>query len=134
MHSKLYWQVNKFQEFLFKKVILILQNYLFLAYLKMAENQTESFRLEQRSVIRFLMAEKYKPCEIYRKMCNMYGEDFLLKKSIYWWAKHGFALQLYDIKYSYQIQKFAHRCVVQVFLSNTNNFHTVAWFQVFLLL
>ena len=35
---------------------------------KMAANQTECFTLEQRSVIKFLLVEKGKPCEIYRRM------------------------------------------------------------------
>ena len=36
--------------------------------------QTKCSRLEQRSVIKSLVAEKWKLCEIYRKMCDMYGE------------------------------------------------------------
>ena len=35
---------------------------------RMAENQTEYSRIEQRSVIKYLEAEKCKPCEIYRRM------------------------------------------------------------------
>ena len=37
-------------------------------------------RLEQRSVIKFLLAEKCKPCEIYRRLYNEYGEACLVKK------------------------------------------------------
>ena len=38
----------------------------------MAENQTEFFRLEQRSVNRVLVAEKSKPSELYRRICDVY--------------------------------------------------------------
>ena len=34
----------------------------------MVPNQTEYSRLEQRSDIKFLMADRYKPCEIYREV------------------------------------------------------------------
>ena len=40
----------------------------------MAANQTEFFKLEQRSVIKFSVPEKWKPCEIYRRMCVPYRE------------------------------------------------------------
>ena len=40
----------------------------------MATNQTVWSRLEQGSVIKFLVAEKCKPCEIYRRMLNVYGK------------------------------------------------------------
>ena len=40
----------------------------------MPENKTECSWLEQRSVMKFLLAEKYKPCEIYRRMYDVYGE------------------------------------------------------------
>ena len=36
--------------------------------------QLKYLRLGQRSVIKFLVAEKSKPCEIYRRMCDVYGE------------------------------------------------------------
>ena len=35
---------------------------------------TECSRLEQRSVIKFLVAQKCKQYETYRRMCNMYGK------------------------------------------------------------
>ena len=56
----------------------------------MAQNQTEISRLEQRSVIKFLVAGKGKPHEIYRRMCDMYGEACLGKKNLYKWDKHEF--------------------------------------------
>ena len=40
----------------------------------MVANQTESARLEQRSVIKFLVADKCKP---YRRMCNVYRKVHL---------------------------------------------------------
>ena len=40
----------------------------------MLANQVEGFKLEQRSVIKFLMAEKCKPYEIYRRMWDVYWE------------------------------------------------------------
>ena len=46
----------------------------------MGTNQTESSRLEQKSVIKFLVAEKCKPCEIYRRMCT---EKHVLAKKMF---------------------------------------------------
>ena len=40
----------------------------------MVTNQTDSSRLEQRSVIKFLVAEKCKPCKIYWRMYDIYEE------------------------------------------------------------
>ena len=40
----------------------------------MKPNQTECFRLKQRSVIIYLVAEEYKPSEIYWRMCDGFGE------------------------------------------------------------
>ena len=40
----------------------------------MVANQTELSSLDQRSVFKSLVAEKCKLCEIYRRMCNVYGE------------------------------------------------------------
>ena len=37
-------------------------------------SKLECPRLEQRFVTKFLMTDKWKPYEIYRSMCNMYGE------------------------------------------------------------
>ena len=57
------------------KIILIFQKkYSFYGYSKWWQVKQYS-RLEQRSVIKFLVAEKCKPCEIYR-MCDMYREIF----------------------------------------------------------
>ena len=77
MYSKNYFNLTK---------ISILQLF------KMASNQKKCSRLEQRSVIIFLMAEKCKQCKIYRKMCDMCTKKHVLvKKNIYKWAKYEFA-------------------------------------------
>ena len=55
----------------------------------MAANQTQFLRLKQRSVIKFLVAEKYKPYEIYRRMCDLYRKAFFFK--FYKSAKYWFA-------------------------------------------
>ena len=41
---------------------------------KMAENQTKCSRLEQSFVIKVLVAEKNKPYEIYRRICDLFRE------------------------------------------------------------
>ena len=44
----------------------------------------QSSKLEQRYVVKFLVTKKYKPCENYKRMCDMYGEAyFSKKKSVY---------------------------------------------------
>ena len=48
----------------------------------MAANQTEGRGLEQRSVIKFLVVVKCKPCEIYRRMCDVYREAGLSQKKV----------------------------------------------------
>ena len=45
---------------------------------------------EQKSVFKFLLAEKCKPCEIYRRMCDVYGEAYFSKDNVFKWAKHKF--------------------------------------------
>ena len=57
----------------------------------MLTNQTENFSLEQRSVIKCFVVEKCKQCEIYRTVCDVYGEACFSQKNINEWAKHGFA-------------------------------------------
>ena len=46
----------------------------------MVANQTESFRLEQSSVIKSLVVAKFKQYEIYQRMCDMYGGPGLIQK------------------------------------------------------
>ena len=43
-------------------------------------NQTEYSRVEQRIGIKVLIYEKYKPCEIYRRMSDVYGEAYFSQK------------------------------------------------------
>ena len=49
----------------------------------MVANQTEYSRLEQQSVIKSLVVEKYKLCEIYRRICDVYSETCFNKKNVY---------------------------------------------------
>ena len=55
----------------------------------MVANQSKCSSLEQQSVINFLVVEKSKPCEIYRRMCDVYIEKQVLvkkkKKIIHKW-------------------------------------------------
>ena len=46
----------------------------------MAANETQCSRIEQRSLIKFLLAEKCKPREIYRRICDVYGEACFSQK------------------------------------------------------
>ena len=46
----------------------------------MVANQTACSKLEQRSVIKVLVTEKGKPSEIYRRMCDAYGEASFSQK------------------------------------------------------
>ena len=48
----------------------------------MVENQTGLSRLIIRTIMKFFGAKKCKPCEIYRRMCDVYGKAcFSFKKS-----------------------------------------------------
>ena len=61
------------------------KNYFSLVFgqFKMVSNQTECSRFEQRYVIKFSVSEKYKPCEIYRRISDVYREAcFSLKMFI----------------------------------------------------
>ena len=42
----------------------------------MLANQTEGSKLEQKFVIKLSVAEKSKPCEIYRRMRDVHEENF----------------------------------------------------------
>ena len=57
----------------------------------MVTNQTQCLKLEQRPVVKFLVAEKCKPCEIYRRMCVAYRQTSFSPKDVYKWAKHWIA-------------------------------------------
>ena len=48
-------------------------------------------RLDYKSLIQFLLAEKRKPYEIYRRIFDVYREASFISENIYKSAKHGFA-------------------------------------------
>ncbi len=48
-------------------------------------------QIEQRSFIKYLLAEKCKPCEIYRRVFDVFREECFSQKNLYTWAKQGFA-------------------------------------------
>ena len=49
----------------------------------MVSYQTEYSRFEQKSVIKFFVAQKYKPWEINRRVSDMYGETCFCQKDLY---------------------------------------------------
>ena len=53
---------------------------------KKTANQTECSSLEQMSVIKFLVAEKCKLYEIYRRMCDVYANAYFSQNNVYKWA------------------------------------------------
>ena len=55
----------------------------------MAPNQT---RLEQKSIIKFLVAEMSKQFENYRRICDVFRTACFSQKTLYKWAKGGFAM------------------------------------------
>ena len=46
----------------------------------MVANQTECSRLQQRSVVKFLLGEKCKPCENHKRLCDGYRETHFSQK------------------------------------------------------
>ena len=70
----------------------------FLDYSKWPTNKTFS-RIEQRSVIKFLVAEQCKPSEIHRRMSAVYGNNFHCHSSVRLndvinWFDHGYGSHL----------------------------------------
>ena len=57
----------------------------------MATNQAGCSRSGQKSVVQFLLVQKCKPCDIYRRMCDVYGEASFSQRNFSKLAKHGFA-------------------------------------------
>ena len=55
---------------------------------KLVETQRECSKPEQRPVINFSVAEKSKLCEMYRRLCDVYGETGFSKRNIYEWSKN----------------------------------------------
>ena len=71
-------------ELVYSKIYINLAKIFLLRLFKRAANQRECARLEQRPVIKFLVAENYKQCEIYRRIGDVYGEEcfsFSFRKS-----------------------------------------------------
>ena len=56
-------------------------------FLLITANQTKSSKLEQRSVIKYFVAENCKPCENYR-ICNVYRKTCFSQKNVFKWAKY----------------------------------------------
>ena len=54
--------------------------------------QTAYFKLEQRSIIKFLVAKKCKPYEIYRRMSDVYEKACFSQRNAYKWDKQAFAI------------------------------------------
>ena len=52
----------------------------------MIANLVDSFRLEKSSVIKVLLAKNYKPCEIYRRMCDVYCKAYF-SINVYKWER-----------------------------------------------
>ena len=68
-----------------------LANIFVLRLFKMVANRAEYSKLEQKSVIKVLVAEKCKPWEIYKKLWDVYRETSFSKKKKK--AKMGFSQQ-----------------------------------------
>ena len=58
----------------------------------MVENKLKYFRLEQRSVIQYSVAEACKACEIYLRMWDAYRGEYDDKKYQQTWVSYGFAI------------------------------------------
>ena len=65
---------------------------------KMILNETICSSFGQRSVIKFLPAEKTKPYEIDRRMYNVHGEICFSKMHVYKWTKPGFAATIQGLE------------------------------------
>ena len=47
----------------------------------MVANQTEYCRHEQRSLIKSFVDDRCKPCDLYKRMYDMFGEECFSKKN-----------------------------------------------------
>ena len=65
--------------------------------------------LEQKSVIKFLAAEKCKPCEIYKRMCD--GEACFSPKMF----TYGLVTTDSVVKKKFQVQQSIYRVMLTVF-------------------
>ena len=57
----------------------------------MATDQIECYRLELKFVLKVLVTKKYKPYEIYRRMCDFNGEMCFSEKNVCKLVEHEFA-------------------------------------------
>ena len=80
----------------------------------MAINQTECFSFEQRSVIKSLVAEKCKPCEICKRMCDVYREEYFSPKNFTNWLNIGLPLQAWVKKIVAKVLTLQHRKISKV--------------------
>ena len=71
---------SSFEIGLLQKVLFIFQKYQFWGYSKWLQNK-QSSRLEKRYAIKFLLADKCKPCEIYWRL-YMYREACFSQKNV----------------------------------------------------
>ena len=60
---------------------------------KIVGTQKEFFRLQKCSVIKFWVAEKFKLCEFFRKMINVYEDACFIFENHYKWIRHAFAIK-----------------------------------------
>ena len=72
----------------------------------MVANHIESTELEQRFAMKFLIAEKCKLCEIYKRIYDVYEKTCFSTKNIHKWAKHGFVTMSLSRKDSIQSGHF----------------------------
>ena len=73
---------------------------------KMVANQTEASRLEQRTVIKFLMAQKCKPCEIYRRMHGVYWEAYFSQRIFSNGLNMGLPIQAWVDKSVHRVETY----------------------------
>ena len=71
-----------FLELVYCKDFFNLTKIFMLMLFKISANQINQFRLVQRSVMKFLVAEKCKLCEIYWTICDVYGEACFSQNSL----------------------------------------------------
>ena len=76
--------------------------------------KSECFKLEQESVIIFFITEKYKPCENFKRMCDVYGESCFCKQNVYKCVKGGFATKIPEWKHTDSEAKKQFRTLLSV--------------------
>ena len=74
-------------ELVYSKNYFNLPEIFLLRLFKMVTNQ----KIEQKSIMKVLLAEKCKPCEIYCGLCDMHGKECFNHRNLYKQAKHWFA-------------------------------------------